>query len=53
VVLNAPKGLALSADTLFVADIDHVRLFDRVSGAPKGHIKVIRGHFSKWDDDRQ
>jgi len=33
VTLHAPKGLALLGDTLFVADIDHVRLFHRVSGA--------------------
>lgn len=45
VVLNAPKGMALSADTLFVADIDHVRLFDRVSGASKGQIKVSGASF--------
>jgi sugar lactone lactonase YvrE len=34
VELNGPKGMALSGDTLFVADIDAVRLFDRTSGAP-------------------
>lgn len=45
VTLNAPKGMALSADTLFVADIDHVRLFDRTSGAPKGQIKVTGATF--------
>ncbi|MDH4044416.1 MAG: SMP-30/gluconolactonase/LRE family protein [Gemmatimonadota bacterium] len=36
VTLHAPKGMALAHDTLFVADIDAVRLFDRVSGAPLG-----------------
>ncbi|HSM09608.1 MAG TPA: hypothetical protein VLA33_11410 [Gemmatimonadota bacterium] len=36
VTLNAPKGMALLGDTLLVADIEHVRLFDRVSGAPIG-----------------
>jgi sugar lactone lactonase YvrE len=36
VTLNAPKGMALHGDTLFVADIDAVRLFDRTSGAPLG-----------------
>jgi hypothetical protein len=30
--LNAPKGMALKADTLFVADIDVLRAFDRTSG---------------------
>ncbi|MFQ5530556.1 MAG: SMP-30/gluconolactonase/LRE family protein [Gemmatimonadota bacterium] len=36
VILNGPKGLALSGDTLFVADLDVVRLFDRETGAPLG-----------------
>jgi streptogramin lyase len=36
VTLNAPKGTAIRGDTLFVADIDVVRLFDRVSGVPVG-----------------
>jgi streptogramin lyase len=36
VTLNAPKGMAIRHDTLFVADIDAVRLFDRRSGAPLG-----------------
>src|SRR5436305_14036847 len=33
-VLNAPKGLAIAGDVLWVADIDHVRAFDRESGKP-------------------
>ncbi len=33
VTLHAPKGMALKGDTLLVADIDAVRLFDRKSGA--------------------
>lgn len=36
VTLNAPKGMAFRGDTLFVADIDVVRLFDRNTGAPVG-----------------
>src|SRR6266513_726322 len=32
-VLNAPKGLALEGDTLWVADIDVVRAFDAKTGA--------------------
>ena len=32
--LDAPKGLAISGDTLWVADIDVLRAFHRVSGAP-------------------
>ena len=33
VTLNAPKGLALEGDTLWVADIDAVRAFDAKTGA--------------------
>jgi sugar lactone lactonase YvrE len=36
VALHAPKGMALIGDTLYVADIDSVRAFDRTSGAPLG-----------------
>jgi sugar lactone lactonase YvrE len=34
VTLDAPKGMAISGDTLWVADIDKLRGFHRVSGAP-------------------
>jgi len=34
VTLNAPKGLALEGDTLWVADIDAVRAFEAKTGAP-------------------
>lgn len=34
--LNAPKGMAIHGDTLFVADIDSVRAFDRATGQPYG-----------------
>ena len=34
VTLNAPKGMTIKGDTLYVADIDNVRLFDRNNGAP-------------------
>jgi outer membrane protein assembly factor BamB len=40
VTLNAPKGMALLGDTLYVADIDAVRMFDRKTGAPKGEVKI-------------
>jgi hypothetical protein len=40
VTLNAPKGLAIRGDTVFVADIDVVRLFDRQTGAPAGEWPV-------------
>lgn len=38
--LNAPKGLAIKGDTLFVADIDVVRMFQRTTGAPLGERPV-------------
>jgi sugar lactone lactonase YvrE len=34
VTLNAPKGLAITGDTLWVADIDAVRAFDKRTGRP-------------------
>ncbi|MFW6206250.1 MAG: SMP-30/gluconolactonase/LRE family protein [Gemmatimonadota bacterium] len=34
VTLNAPKGMALKGDTLFVTDITHVRAFHRETGEP-------------------
>ena len=38
--LNAPKGLALAGDTLWVADIDAVRAFDAKTGAPLDTISL-------------
>ncbi|HVW24643.1 MAG TPA: hypothetical protein VHC69_04705 [Polyangiaceae bacterium] len=38
--LNAPKGLAVSGNVLYVADITFVRMFDRKTGAPKGKIAI-------------
>ncbi|MDH3458280.1 MAG: hypothetical protein OER90_15670 [Gemmatimonadota bacterium] len=40
VTLHAPKGLAIRGDTLFVADIDVVRLFDRRTGDAVGTWNV-------------
>jgi len=40
VTLNAPKGTGIHGDTLFVADIDAVRLFNRATGAPLGSWPV-------------
>lgn len=40
VELHAPKGMAIIADTLFVTDIDVIRLFERESGAPLGTRRV-------------
>lgn len=39
-VLRAPTGFALGGDTLFVVDVDSVRLFHRVSGASLGALPV-------------
>ncbi len=40
VVLDAPKGMALVGDTLWVADIDQVRAFHRRTGAPLGGVDL-------------
>jgi sugar lactone lactonase YvrE len=40
VKLDAPKGMALVRGTLYVADIDTVRMFDAKSGAAKGALKI-------------
>jgi sugar lactone lactonase YvrE len=45
VTLNAPKGMGIRGDTLFVADIDEVRMFDRTSGRPVGSIRVPHATF--------
>lgn len=38
VAFDAPKGMAIRGDTLYVADVDCVRLFMRVTGAPAGKV---------------
>jgi hypothetical protein len=49
VTLNAPKGLAISGDTLWVADIDFARAFNKRTGAlianvsAKGQAKFLNG----------
>jgi hypothetical protein len=40
VTLDAPKGLAIHGDTLWTADIDKLRAFDRHSGKPLGEIDL-------------
>jgi sugar lactone lactonase YvrE len=40
VVLHAPKGMAIRGDSLFVTDIDTVRVFHRRTGAAAGAIAV-------------
>jgi hypothetical protein len=42
ITLNAPKGMAIRGDTLFVADIDCIRRFHRTTGAVAGE-QCIRG----------
>lgn len=43
--LNAPKGMAIVGDRLFVADLDTVRIFDRKTGAPAGEVKIAGATF--------
>lgn len=40
ITLNAPKGMAIRGDTLYVTDITAVRAFHRVSGEPLGSWTV-------------
>ncbi len=40
VELNAPKGMGVYDGTLYVADIDQVRLFDTATGTSKGSVKL-------------
>ena len=40
VTLNAPKGMALVGDTLWVTDIDALRAFNRKTGAPVATIEL-------------
>lgn len=43
-VLDAPRGLALSGDTLWVVDRDAVRAFDARSGAPGPSVSLASRH---------
>ena len=49
ITLNAPKGLAINGDTLWVADIDFARAFSKRTGAlianvsTKGQAKFLNG----------
>ncbi|HKB78216.1 MAG TPA: hypothetical protein VKH35_00740 [Thermoanaerobaculia bacterium] len=40
VTLNGPKGMTIVGDTLYVADINSVRRFNRKSGALQGEIAI-------------
>jgi hypothetical protein len=45
VELDAPKGMALFGKVLYVADITHVRKFDRKTGKPLGSITIAGATF--------
>ena len=49
-VLDAPKGLALVGDTLWVADIDHVRAFNKRTGAPVATLDLRAQHATFLND---
>ena len=38
--LDAPKGMGIAGDTLYVSDITGVRTFDRRTGRPRGEIRL-------------
>jgi sugar lactone lactonase YvrE len=44
VVLDAPKGLAIVGDTLWVADINHMRAFNKRTGAKVADINLSSQH---------
>lgn len=50
VTLDAPKGLALHGDTLWVTDIDQVRGFDRRTGAPLATVDLRPEHAGFLND---
>jgi len=45
VTLNAPKGMGVSNGTLYITDVDHVRMFDAKTGAPTGQVKIENSTF--------
>jgi sugar lactone lactonase YvrE len=45
VTLNAPKGIAIVGDTLWVADIDAVRGFNKRTGAPVASVAAPQAKF--------
>jgi len=38
--LDAPKGMAIAGETLYVSDVGAVRRFDRRTGAPRGEVPL-------------
>ncbi|HEY8131317.1 MAG TPA: hypothetical protein VII12_05455 [Thermoanaerobaculia bacterium] len=45
IILNAPKGMAILGDDLYVADLSVVRKFDRKNGKPKGEVAILGSTF--------
>lgn len=45
VTLNAPKGMAIVGNTLYVADITAVRMFDRRTGRQRGSLAIAGSTF--------
>ena len=46
VTLDAPKGTCIVGETLYVSDINCVRMFDRRSGSPRGTIELPGSTFA-------
>lgn len=46
VTLDAPKGIAIQGDTLWIADIDAIRAFDKRTGKPIATVSLVgEAHF--------
>ncbi|SFP61280.1 SMP-30/gluconolactonase/LRE family protein [Tranquillimonas alkanivorans] len=45
ITLNAPKGMQIAGDLLYVADIDHLRVFDLSTGQPVESIAIEGAKF--------
>ena len=45
VTLNAPKGMAIADGKIYVADIDHVRIFDAETGKPVDALEITGAKF--------
>ena len=50
VMLDAPKGLAIVGDTIWVADINHVRAFNKQTGAKVADIDLTSQHATFLND---
>ena len=45
ITLHAPKGMQIVGDRLYVADVDHLRVYDMTTGVPLGAVKVPGAQF--------